>query len=269
MQYLVTTRITREITTKVDILDGIHWIRTPPPTISFGYNGQFTVTCRAEIDSESQSPSLDELHMYRTYIEREGRNDRWGRLVSVNCGAIHRARDNYVEESGKYKQVGRRFVKRKLGIAVFELVFSVRNATREDQGMYSCAMERLEDTAFVSTWVTQDRLETKPLAEFIPCEAHSFNKERTSLIAESRKETCFRCRGFGYPQPEVAILKKGIPLEVSDKILMDRHVNVADGGLAEVTYTFLDPTYEDNGNYACAVKNQMGEALFPFNFLVV
>lgn len=271
MQYTVTTRILRDTPYQVDILDGIHWLQVPPPEISFGYNGEFTVTCRVEIDSESiqHHRSLDELHMYRTSLQNDDRKSKLAHLASSNIGAIHRDRDNYVEKSGKYKQIGRRFVRNRMGIVGFELIFRVANATQEDQGMFSCAMERVQDKAYVSTWVRQAGVEIKPMVEFLPCEAHSFDKEKEVLNAEAGKETCFRCRGIGFPRPEVSVYRDGVPLMPNSKLLVDRYVNVADGGMAEVTYTFLNPTYEDNGAYECRAEREREQASFPFNLVFV
>ena len=267
MQFLITTRITREVGHFVEVLDGIRWLRVPQATISFGYRGKFTVTCRAEVDSESRG-SLDELHMYRTYIELEDRKTTHGHLVSVNVGAIHRDRDNYVEESGKYKSIARRFVRHHVGITEFEFQFSVLNATREDEGMFTCAMERKHDKSFVSAYVRQGSLNSKPLIEFIPCEAHSFAKTTLALVAEKEKETCFRCRGYALPLPRIGLYKDGKRVKRNAKILFDNHVNVADGGLAEVTYTFLEPTFADAGLYECRVENRKGSAIFNFNFVI-
>jgi len=66
------------------------------------------------MESES-SRFTDELNIYRSYLERQpGR--QWttsgGRqqLMSANCGKIHRYRDNYMEQAGKYTYEGHRQV---------------------------------------------------------------------------------------------------------------------------------------------------------------
>jgi len=73
--------------------------------------GTLTVSCALKMESES-SRFTDELNIYRSYLDRQsgGRWSRSGRpqLMSANCGKIHKYRDNYLEQAGKYTYEGHR-----------------------------------------------------------------------------------------------------------------------------------------------------------------
>ena len=59
------------------------------------------------------------------------------------------------------------------------------------------------------------------------------------------------------------------PLRNESMLLVDEHVNVPDGGLQEVTYTYLRPSYHDHsGDYRCVAKNSLGEAYVDFRIEV-
>ena len=51
-------------------------------------------------------------------------------------------------------------------------------------------------------------------------------------------------------------------------LLIDRHVNVPDGGLSEVTYTYLRPHRRHSGDYRCVAENSEGRAYVDFKIEV-
>jgi hypothetical protein len=81
------------------------------------------------MESES-SRFTDELNAYRTYYEQKRfKNGTFGipELMSTGCGKMHRDREDYAEEGGKYISQGRR-VERKPGSRVdvlYEVSFKV------------------------------------------------------------------------------------------------------------------------------------------------
>ncbi len=267
MQYQIDVNIDANVPYKRDYMDGIRWVTRPPPTISFGYKGQFEVGCSSILDSESKF-FLDEMHLYRTYLERRKKGHRIGTLTSVKCGTVHRNSNNYLEKSGKYTFEGKRNVM-KHGYVKYHVMLGVRNATREEQGMYTCALERKNDRTYVSSWVRQGNLHTKPFIEFLPCEGGKFNEAKEMLHFLHHKETCFRCRGYGYPLPVISVFKDGKLVRTSQGVIVNHHVNVPDGGLAEVTYTFLNPSYQHAGQYFCSAVNNKGEAGFKFHLVII
>ena len=78
---------------------------------------------------------------------------------------IYRASRKLRGAGGKYK---------------YEMSVTVLNATREDEGMYTCRMERQEDRAYVSSWVTQGSRQTAPTVELISCANKPDKKQRGS-----------------------------------------------------------------------------------------
>ena len=74
------------------------------------------------MESES-SRFTDELNIYRSYLDgtagaassrrpwgsrSRSRSSAHARLMSANCGKIHKARDDYMEQAGKYTYEGHR-----------------------------------------------------------------------------------------------------------------------------------------------------------------
>jgi len=80
----------------------------------FRAQGTLAVSCAAKMESES-GRFTDELNIYRSYLDGRpsralgaaARRER-ARLMSINCGKIHKYRDNYMERAGKYTYEGHR-----------------------------------------------------------------------------------------------------------------------------------------------------------------
>ena len=93
--------------------------------------GTLAVSCAVKMESES-SRFTDELNIYRSYLERQPRRP-WTRterpqLMSANCGKIHKYRDNYMEQAGKYTYEGHReLVPRSPGHVLYQVSFTVRS----------------------------------------------------------------------------------------------------------------------------------------------
>lgn len=110
-QYQLDTVIDQPTERSHDQLDGIIWLRTPPANTKF--TPQLAVSCAVRMESES-SRFTDELNIYRSYLDgaprRPWAKSRSGRarLMSANCGKIHKARDDYMEQAGKYTYEGHR-----------------------------------------------------------------------------------------------------------------------------------------------------------------
>lgn len=269
ISYHLETNIISIVTHQRDVLDAMHWTAPPEPTIKFGYHGDFEVSCTAMLDAESPN-FLDELSLYRNSLEKRHRGDKNPRLQSISCGKIHRDSTNYMERGGnaRYLYVGER-TPLKHGYANYHVAILISNATREDQGMYTCAMEREEDRMYASSWVMQDKLESAPVIEFLPCEAHQLNEESGTLTMVENKESCFRCRGYGYPYASMTIMKDGWPINQNNNIIKETHISVAEGGLAEVTLTFLHPTSANSGRYECKAENDIDQLVYKFRLVVV
>ena len=77
------------------------------------------------MESES-SRFTDELNIYRSYAERPTSRSARAQLMSANCGKIHKYRDNYMEQAGKYTYEGhRQLVPGSPGHVVYQVSFKV------------------------------------------------------------------------------------------------------------------------------------------------
>ena len=238
------------------------------------------VGCVSILDRESHS-HVDELSMYRTRYElrsedaTQPNNQRhWdqnhrrnhgrkynrapeekpqtpnGSIVSIGCGRIHKDRNNYVEEAGKYTYIGQRH-SLNYGYFQYEVKLEVENSTVDDQGMYVCSVERRHDRLYTSTLVRHGGLPMNPRVEIFPCEAQRLDSFPFTLYMVRGRPTCLRCRGIGYPIPRLIMHKGKNVLRENRSVSFDSHINVADGGIAEITYTFWNPSGKDSGEYTC------------------
>ena len=176
-------------------------------------------------------------------------------MVSVGCGIIHRDRNNYVEEAGKYMYIGRRD-EMDYGYYRYEIAVKIENSTLDDQGMYVCSVERKHDRLYTSTWVSHGELNVKPLVEIVSCDSQHLDTFPFTLYLTRGRPTCLRCRGIGFPVPTLSMRKGKNVLQENRSLSFDDHMNVADGGIAEITYTFWNPTSKDAGEYTCFALNK-------------
>ena len=196
-----------------------------------------------------------------------------GNILSTGVGQIHKARNNYAEESGAYIIIGSR-TELPLRYYRYEVTVRVHNATRKDQGAYACSMEREQDRMFASSWIREGRPHRRPSLELIACESNVMTKrrhdvhQRYKLTLSVGRETCIRCRAFGYPMPELSLSKDGRHVTSDPRHDVDVHVNVADGGLRELTYSLRRPTFADSGNYVCHARHHSGEETVGFKLEV-
>eukprot|EP00918_Siedleckia_nematoides_P026335 GHVU01056799.1.p1 GENE.GHVU01056799.1~~GHVU01056799.1.p1 ORF type:complete len:162 (-),score=20.45 GHVU01056799.1:557-997(-) len=116
--------------------------------------------------------------------------------------------------------------------------------------------------------------DNQPLVDLIQCERKPENDAVRNLILEGGKNTCVRCRGIGYPDPEVSIIDPdGKELKENSgqnsRITIDKYINVADAGVSEATYTFHDPDKEHTkpGEYKCMAKIDNKTASVTFTVL--
>ena len=73
------------------------------------------------------------------------------------------------------------------------------------------------------------------------------------VSARSGRPTCVRCRVFVQGSTRITLTKNGdrVPRSTST-MLLDRHLNVADGALSELTVNFIRPSAAvDDALYSC------------------
>ena len=94
-------------------------------------------------------------------------------LTVVFYSHINKLSDRYIyRASRKLRGAGGKYK--------YEMSVTVLNATRGDEGMYTCRTEREEDRAYVSSWVTQGSRQTRPTVELISCANKPDKKQRGS-----------------------------------------------------------------------------------------
>ena len=184
-----------------------------------------------------------------------------GIIRSTGIGQIHDSRPNYAEESGAYMTIGSR-TQLPMYYYRYEVTIRVHNATRKDEGAYACSMERAHDRAFASAWVREGHSHRRPALQLEACENNVMTSRRRrdqsyhyKIEVSLGRETCMKCRSYGYPMADLRLSKEGSDVPIDSKHNVDVHVNVADGGLRELTYTLRRPSHNDRGNYECHVHH--------------
>lgn len=83
--------------------------------------------------------------------------------------------------------------------------------------------------------------------------------------------TCVRCRVYDRRLARIHLTKNNIAVLRSDNFLqLDEHLNVADGGLSELTLTFLQPSIASDvaGQYTCSVAHGGSAVSVEFRIFV-
>ena len=76
------------------------------------------------------------------------------------------------------------------------------------------------------------------------------------VSARSGRPTCVRCRVFVQGSTWITLTKNGDRVRSTATMLLDRHLNVADGALSELTVNFISPsTTTDAGLYGCMTSD--------------
>ena len=85
---------------------------------------------------------------------------------------------------------------------------------------------------------------------------------------------CIRCRGLSDPPSHVAIYhgrrstQDTVELSAAAAATVNRYINVAEGGVAEVTYTIIDADAVRSGYYRCSANNSVAREEVDFKLLV-
>lgn len=255
-QYLVTTIVTGQRPVLDRSIDSIHWIKMPKLVQPFGYDRVLRIGCSVVLDSESMV-HVDELHMY--HIARVK-----NKATEMSIGKIHRERDNYVEKAGRFLYAGTR-TPLPQNYTSYDVSVTAANASRLDEGVYVCGIERAADKAFVYG-IAQEFPNhfLAPEMEILPCEhLDTYNRDKQIITLTTNKQTCIRCRAFGIPKPHVVITRGNRTINTpginsGDHSHVSTHINVPDGGVVEVTYTIHKPdkTIHGASNYQCQASNQ-------------
>ncbi|ESO01874.1 hypothetical protein HELRODRAFT_161052 [Helobdella robusta] len=172
--------------------------------------------------------------------------------------------------------------------------YKISNGTA-DTCVYTCATDHASETeqTFYSAWVT-NIMPKNPVMMVIPCEEHAmdaFDRTRELVSNPNRNKnnyifhraggkemyfqlvinitrnrpTCVRCRSFDYMNRVLTLFKNDVNITSSTKTtILDRHTNVPDGALHELTLTFLNPSPDDEGFYRCVTPPSRPEQNVAF-----
>ena len=81
------------------------------------------------------------------------------------------------------------------------------------------------------------------------------------VAARSGRATCVRCRVFVPGSTWIALTKNGDRVRSTATMQLDRHLNVADGALSELTVNFVRPSPSaDDGLYSCMTTDDAAAA---------
>ncbi len=277
LQYHLTTEIrSRTVSNNEDItvLGEMRWVRLPPPALYFNFHGNLTVMCSLISDAENNEQEHEELRIYHSNFYPwlgHGKNftsAKVGSIQSYWSSSVHSDMDDsYAEESAnKALNKDRVVLKKKSVLYALNRTVTTNATMVESAGAYTCAMLRQHDRAYISTWVNQIHQQFRAELELYPCELESVRSKNWdphmhyTIRLTRGVETCIRCRAFGY-RPPLTMFKRAEtgtynPIGyIEGRLDVDYHVNVAEGGLSEVTLTFLNPSISDSGLYNCSIHS--------------
>lgn len=273
MSYQIQTVIEETLDHRIDDVDSPEWMAVPSPNWSFKDENYLKVHCKIFVPNEDPAWT-NELSMYRAILASGGVQKVGGSIKDKDpkpstkmefqtVVGIHKETQNYAEENGPSLMQGRR-IPIAYGHVIYDVKMRTQNATSAYEGVYQCALERQWDKTYVSAVITifgkQSPFPIIPRADLVSCERTNFDRGTMVIQFNREQETCIRCRGIGYPRPEVAIYRE--EREVTPKGSWDvgvtKYINVRDAGISEATYIFWKPLPKHRGKYSCRASNDRG-----------
>jgi hypothetical protein len=217
-----------------------------------------------------------ELIMYRAEASRDITAP-----VQLTYGILQRVHSdsNFTspEQSGAVRQFAVRTIVNGRH-AIFDVSLQMTAATAAVDGVFQCAVERQAARAYTISVVTAcppnsslpappSPLPERPRVTLTPCRRADYDPGRTLLKMAERKTACLRCRALGYPPPSVALfrqtnwskLESAEEVTAKDDVLVHKYVNVAEGGIAEATYTFFNVQRTLKDGYCCVATTSNGD----------
>lgn len=115
-----------------------------------------------------------------------------------------------------------------------------------------------------------NRLTYSLTSGLIECYVGRFSRSLLSFCWQVRvtegRTTCVRCRVYDRRVNRIHVTRDNEIVRRSDSVQLDEHLNVADGGLSELTLTFLNPVVPTNkgstnitGHYRCSTPGSAVE----------
>jgi len=277
MQYQLKTVLDTKVLYRLENIDSPEWLIVPPHVTHLSQKQTFQRHCRSFARLEHGGNAL--ILMYAQPVLLKS-GDRSGPEFRKMVQTHDFGQENHVEELGTMILEGRMHrikYRTSRNSAVFDVRAKQPNSERTREGIYMCTMERLSvgeshlDKFHILSYVTIGRhhslanlLPPKPRVEIISCSTSNFNLPKNILLLVQDRTGCVRCRGYGYPRPEVEIRRKYSDSSeteltlTSGKISATRYSNVAEAGIVEAIYVFEDPDLSMTGSHICVATNANG-----------
>ena len=264
-QYQLHTRLEEDVEDLTENINSPEWMIVPPRTREFKLGDKMETQCKTFIKDEKDTYYMSEMVMFQGKpIRRDNKT-----LVFYDAVAIIRKDvGNFKEENEGTTYIARRERLNQDGDVTYDLEVRVDETSMENRGIYMCQMERENDKAF---YLSSTNIEngaslypSAPYAELRVCHDGQPVNDGDEIAFWRKREYCLRCQGLGYPQPNVAIYRGNVELTDQENISVFKFINVADGGIPEAIYLFLDPLENLNGNYPCRATNENGSDQLNF-----
>jgi len=307
-QFQLRTVIAQRTDFKLDNINSPEWLIMPPAELWFNdSHGRLDVKCAVFMPKDT-SGFTNELIMYRATpmpnnplkmdistvvrIHKDTQNFAERQMDATLFGRRHLTPAGHM-----IYQVG--FTARN-ATASFDGIYQCGVERQSDRLI---AISTVTSSATVSTSSASSSTRHRPLipgephVELVSCERGNYDKQRETLTLSEGAATCFRCRAIGQPRPEVSIhrgndksaaragragyervmvtgLRKsktgfGARVAADEDVAVNTYVNVADAGIAEITYTIhRTRSVVHSGRYVCMASNSVATTRVQFSVVV-
>ena len=271
VQYQIRTLIHHIADHELEDVDSPEWLAVPAPEVHYREKEYLKVHCKVYVPFEDDT--FNELSMNRVVmIPEEKAAPHNFELEFDQVISAHKETSNSAEKNGPILlQHNRKELKG--GSTIYDVKFRTKNATTLQQGVYLCAFERQYDKLFLTSYITPNGIPSPfprfPVVDLISCQKTNYDALNYMVEFSVGQETCLRCRGVGFPMPDVGMYDPdGMEILTSPDVTVTKYINVADARVVEATYTFRNPTPDTSGRYECKAQNEHGSLRLQFRILV-
>ena len=281
MQYQLKTSLDTKVAYSLSTIDSPDWLVVPPHVSHLTQKDTFIRHCRSFVRLENGGNALILMYAQPVVFKSPERNRPEFRIMVQTHDS---GQEKHAEEDGTMVMKGtmhRITYDSSLDAAVFDIKAKQPVTKHSREGIYMCTVERHSDSDtrldkfHLLSYVTVGRhhslahlLPAKPFVEIVSCATSNFDIPQNTVTLTNNQIGCVRCRGYGYPLPEVEIRRKygdsSTELSLTNaKIAVSKYINVAEAGIVEAIYIFRDPDSTMVGSHICkAVNSNGGESIF-------
>jgi hypothetical protein len=246
----------------MEAIDSPEWMIAPQPTQTYEKGGRMGVQCKIFVPHDVAFQN-NELRMNRAVPELKDPRD-----IQTVLAVHGEANKSVAWQDSDEKLIlynGELYETR--GHVMYSITVNVNRANDTHQGVYQCEMLRESDRAYISSTITmrgaKSLFPANPKPEWLPCNrspSSHRNSNSKRMVIHRNDETCVRCRGYGFPRPDVSIYRGGLEMSEAGvgEITVFKYINVPHAGVSEATYLIRHPLPSINGNYSCKATNDIG-----------